>query len=561
MLAGLLLCGHVLLGSQSFPEPPAGTLELTSEEEAFGLALGHFAMGFLHGFAPDPDSAKQAERHFRAALRLAPQSSLVAEALVFPFLMNRDFMGAVQALRPFLADHPSEPHLVLLTAEALELAGETDQSVASLEAGLRAGGWTSGRIFRQLFTRLWQQGRQQEAERLLRQAGRRRRLRTTFDYHYTAALHANFTLAKAMAQDLPGWRRKRWETATIDHAREAAECAGPDADPADIGEILDLLIAAEEWSAARNLAERLADRHDWPELRLRKAELLLRDGETARGIGYLAEQIVRHLPEDWFPEATQILVDAGQPEAAVRIFERYLLVEPDSLAARFQLAWLHDALDQPEAGIAALLPLHNPPPEVLLLLAHLHANLGEDNLALLGAERARATAAEHNLDGFPDADFHLFVAFLHERNGNTAAAIQAARHALASEPQSPACANFLGYLLADANRELDTAERLIRSAVAAEPENAAYLDSLAWALYRQGHFEPALAAILRALELADEPDPVILDHAGDICAALRLHTLARLYWARALAEQPTNPAEIRRKRMELDLVDSLAFRR
>jgi len=55
---------------------------------------------------------------------------------------------------------------------------------------------------------------------------------------------------------------------------------------------------------------------------------------------------------------------------------------------------------------------------------------------------------------------------------------------------------------------------LIERAVAAEPENAAYLDSLGWAHFRQQNFPEAIKFLKQANELRPD-DGVLLEHLGD----------------------------------------------
>ena len=57
--------------------------------------------------------------------------------------------------------------------------------------------------------------------------------------------------------------------------------------------------------------------------------------------------------------------------------------------------------------------------------------------------------------------------------------------------------NNLGYLWADENKRLGRAEKMIREAVAAEPDNAAYRDSLGWVLFRLGKYPQAVAELKR----------------------------------------------------------------
>ena len=51
---------------------------------------------------------------------------------------------------------------------------------------------------------------------------------------------------------------------------------------------------------------------------------------------------------------------------------------------------------------------------------------------------------------------------------------------------------------ADQNTHLDEAEDYIKRALAADPENGAYLDSLGWLHFRRGQYEQALAELLNA---------------------------------------------------------------
>ena len=91
---------------------------------------------------------------------------------------------------------------------------------------------------------------------------------------------------------------------------------------------------------------------------------------------------------------------------------------------------------------------------------------------------------------------------------------------------------------------------LITRAVAIEPDNGAFFDSLGWAYYRLGELEEAERYLARALEEMDdhetEEQAVILDHAGDIADALGKRDEAVLHWRRALDLTPENE-EVREK--------------
>ena len=107
---------------------------------------------------------------------------------------------------------------------------------------------------------------------------------------------------------------------------------------------------------------------------------------------------------------------------------------------------------------------------------------------------------------------------------------------LDNDPQSTSAMNDLGYLWADQGKHLQRALRMIRKAVAAEPDNEAYLDSLGWALYRLGGYSEAVVHLERAVSLADSPDGVILGHLGDAYLKNKQPDRARDTWQRALKQ-------------------------
>jgi tetratricopeptide (TPR) repeat protein len=119
-------------------------------------------------------------------------------------------------------------------------------------------------------------------------------------------------------------------------------------------------------------------------------------------------------------------------------------------------------------------------------------------------------------------------------------------------PDDPGALNDLGYLWADQDRNLDLALEMIERAVAANPENAAFRDSLGWVYYRLGRFEEAVVELEKAVGQEEEPDAIILDHLGDAYAAAGQTEKARNAWHRAAeafreADQPQKAAGVEKK--------------
>lgn len=80
-------------------------------------------------------------------------------------------------------------------------------------------------------------------------------------------------------------------------------------------------------------------------------------------------------------------------------------------------------------------------------------------------------------------------------------------------PQHPEVANSLGYFLAEKAVDLDYARTLVEQALAVEPGNGAFLDSMGWIEYRSGNLEKSLDFLIQAVNVLPD-DPVILEHLG-----------------------------------------------
>jgi tetratricopeptide (TPR) repeat protein len=112
---------------------------------------------------------------------------------------------------------------------------------------------------------------------------------------------------------------------------------------------------------------------------------------------------------------------------------------------------------------------------------------------------------------------------------------------LEDDPDAPLANNNLGYQMADRNINLDEAERMIRRAIEVDRsirkeagedgDNAAYLDSLGWVLFRKGQLDDARQWLEKAAALFDgADDPTVWDHLGDVYAKLRMPAKAKEAW-------------------------------
>ncbi|MBD3347456.1 MAG: tetratricopeptide repeat protein [Chitinivibrionales bacterium] len=138
-----------------------------------------------------------------------------------------------------------------------------------------------------------------------------------------------------------------------------------------------------------------------------------------------------------------------------------------------------------------------------------------------------------------------------ERMGKIDAAAEMFKKVLQLKPQDPAASNYLGYMWAENDMKLDSAEKLLETALEKEPENGAYLDSYAWMFYKKGHYDKALKYITKALEYIDD-DPVIYEHLADIHAKRNEYRKALESYRECLELNPEEVEKIQKKIEELE---------
>ena len=128
-----------------------------------------------------------------------------------------------------------------------------------------------------------------------------------------------------------------------------------------------------------------------------------------------------------------------------------------------------------------------------------------------------------------------------ERAGKYKEAEKYFRQSIDKKPDYATALNYLGYMWADRGENLDEAIKLIDRALKESPDNGAYLDSRAWALFKQGKTEEALEWQLKALKQTEEGDAEIFLHLGEMYLKLKQLKSAREYLNKAAAVKDMEP--------------------
>jgi tetratricopeptide (TPR) repeat protein len=98
--------------------------------------------------------------------------------------------------------------------------------------------------------------------------------------------------------------------------------------------------------------------------------------------------------------------------------------------------------------------------------------------------------------------------------GEVDKAVQDFQHLLKIKPGDVDASNALGYTLADANRDLPEAKKLLEAARAAKPHDPAIADSWGWLQFRLGHLEQAEQTLRNAWQVGKDADVGV--HLGEV---------------------------------------------
>jgi tetratricopeptide (TPR) repeat protein len=163
---------------------------------------------------------------------------------------------------------------------------------------------------------------------------------------------------------------------------------------------------------------------------------------------------------------------------------------------------------------------------IYLLLSSVHLQ----NSKLIEAEEAARKAISLNPD---DPEGIIQLSSILEKSGKTETAEKRLRELLQQQPDNAMALNNLGYLLLEQTTRHTEALKLIEEAVAIEPVNGSFLDSLGWAHYKLGNLDKARESLEKAARYSRR-SATIHEHLGDVLQKLGRLGDARRQWEKAL---------------------------
>ena len=533
----------------SVASKPSPDLALRPQGAHKADALARFVEGMAFEENGEMERALEA---YRKVLNVDPGQSELASRVAGLLIQQDDFPQAIDVLKDAIKANPknAEPYQQLAFIYTRYLK-RTDQAIdyANRAIALNPGDVEGYQRLVEIELAAGQERRAIEAlDRALKVQSTDPNFWIRLGKLYVAILF------KSDSQPKPDELKK-----TNEIFKRAAENSGDD--PGILKDVADYYAASQQLKEAIPLYLRVLElQPDDANAREKLATGFVLTNQRDKAVEML-EQIIKEHPEKYQPYdlLAQVLdEDARSLQRANRIeeakakfakvatnYEQSLLINPNHAGTYVRLAeLLLGALRDPDRAVKLLGEARRRfpgAPEIVYYLGIAQREAKQSQQAVATFEEALHEAQLEEDDDFVNAKFYFNYGAAAEQAGLYNKAADLLRKSIALDPENSAEAcNYLGYMWADHNMNLEEAETMIRRALQSEPNNASYLDSLGWVEFRKGQFDRGLDDLLRAAKTAEREDPVVFEHIGDTYLKLNRTREALEAWQKALSLDPKN---------------------
>ena len=528
--------------------PPARDLNLSIEGGHKAEALAHFAEGI--DFEEDGEMEKALEA-YRQVLNVDPGQIELAVRVAALLTRDDDYPSAIDVLKDAVKVHPKapEPYLELSFIYAKYLK-KGDQAI---EFANKAIALDPQKIdgYQRLFEIYLTAGDEKRAVETLDRAAKMPNDDPTF-WARLGRLYGSVILK-------PDAKPNPEQTARLNDVFEKAAAKGQD-NAAVLKEVGDYFASTQQIKEALPFYLRVLElQPDDANVREKLATGFVLTNQRARAVETL-EAIIQEHPEKYqsyellaqlHDDEGRALVRANQTDPAnaefkkaAQNYEQSLLINPNHAATYLRLAeLLLVPLKQSERAVSVLIEGRRRYPDAPEFAYYLAIALRESKKAkdaVIMFEEALNEAQNAEAD-FLKPRFYVEYGAAAQEAGLYDKAAELFHKAIAMDPANAAEPyNYLGYMWAEQNSHLDEAEDAIKRALQLDPENGAYLDSMAWVEYRQGKYDQALENLKRAIENLPREDAVVFEHLGDVYLKLNRVSQALESWQKAKTLDPSN---------------------
>ena len=544
LAAAVLLCAGIGCATPGRQADNPRPLELTAAENQRAAALAHYAMAVSVAATQGMEAALP---EYRQAHELDPGNLSLDFLLAEYYRVNHDLTNALAILHAAIIANPKSAEPWVAQGLTYRSAEDSGNAIRAFQHALRLDPVHPGAV-RALTETYLSLDDTNHVVSLLDQS---------FQQHSTDAGYWT------MLGDLTGIAlRQRPSIAPRLNSTLARQCyeraltLAPKS-PEILVRVADAYLNANDLKGAADTYAKLLElRPNLPQVRERLAAVYLQTDQKAKAAALYKELIKRDpLRFEFYNVLGELQESDNKLEEALNFFTQSLKLNPDQSDIYLAICELQRHLKRPAAGAKTLAAWKKRFPvdwRAPYFSALLHSGNQDFTNAVAAYAEAEALAHDAPSPVKLSAQFYFSYGAACERAGDLDKAAAEFRQVIALDPKSANACNYLGYMWVDHNTNLTEALVLIQQAIASEPNNGAYRDSLGWALHKLGRDSEALAELRSAVVLLDKEvkadpeerrdDAVVYDHLADVLLNLQHTAEAVAVWKQALKLDPTNQA-------------------
>lgn len=504
---------------------------LTPAENRRAEAIAHYLAGLSIEMREGPDAALD---EYLKSVELDPQNVDLTSHIAETLLRRKDYAKALSLMEQSVKANPNSAEAWNILAVVLRANDQIPQAMNALRQAMKLepSNLNSVQTLLDIYLQIDDVA---GAAKLLAKA----RKQQSTDFAYWIRLGDFHSIAVRQKPPLSGYIKP----SDIQDCYERAEALAPN-EPDIILRLASLYETNDNLSrAAEAYARYVAMRPNELPVRAKLANTYIAAGEKEKAIAELQEIIKREpLRYEIHNLIGDLYEDVKQDEHAISAYRESLVLNPNQLEPALRIALVQMRIKQYDDAVQTLAGLKDKFPgayQIPYFYGLVYSDKKDYARAVVAYTDAEVAARKSPEEVKLDASFYFYYGAACERNGDLDRAEQLFRKSIELDSNKHEAFNYLGYMWADKGIRLDEAHEMIDKAVKLEPDNGAYLDSLGWVLYKQGHPEEALPILRRAAELIKD-DAVVYDHLAEVLMKLGQRSEAVATLQRALKAEPEN---------------------
>jgi len=327
-----------------------------------------------------------------------------------------------------------------------------------------------------------------------------------------------------------------------------------DGDLASIARLADIYIKNKEYDKAIKYLDIMSEKRPGDgEIEIRLAELYKKIGQNEKAIHFYlksSESVDKREKLYALREAATLYFQNKDFEQALKLFLQIKQESPETLSSYYSIGVLYELKEETEKAkenYLEALKIRDDYTEIRKRLAYIYLKEKKYDTGIAVLEKVpeddrdarfyriysgfyterdmwqmAQDILEEGKEKYPaNEDIIIGLASMMEKMDKFDDLEKVLKDGLEKLPDSAAIMNFLGYMYADKNIKLEEAKTLIEKALKQKPDSSAYLDSMAWVLFRMGKVKEAYDFQVQALRISPKEEE-IREHMRVILKALKI---------------------------------------